>query len=227
MISACVLPPPPQASIAVAGEAARFAVRRIFCVGRNYAEHAREMRHDPDSLFFFTRPADAVQDNDPTVRYPPMTEDLHHEAELVVAIGTGGIDIAEDAALGHIWGYAAGNDLTRRDRKAEAKELRRPWGMAKGLDRPAIVGPLHPASNGHGLSGAIRRRADGELRQEADLSDLLWSVPEILAQLSRHVALMPGDLIFTGTPAKIGPIDRRQMYRVEIEGLAPAEVTLV
>ncbi|PZR01119.1 MAG: fumarylacetoacetate hydrolase [Cereibacter sphaeroides] len=227
-MTAYVLPAPSQASVAVAGDSARFAVRRIFCVGRNYAEHAREMGHDPerDPPFFFTKPADAVQDSGLRIPYPSMTEDLHYEAELVVAIGTGGIDIAEDAALGHVWGYAAGNDLTRRDLQAKAKELRRPWDMAKGFDRSAIVGPLRPARKGHVLSGAIRCTMDGEIRQDADLTDMIWSVPEILAHLSRYVALMPGDLVFTGTPAGVGAIGRGQVCRVEIAGLEPAAVTL-
>lgn len=186
------------------------------------------MGHDPDRdpPFFFTKPADAVQDSGTTIPYPPMTDNLHHEAELVVAIGTGGIDIAEDTALDHIWGYAAGNDLTRRDLQAKAKELRRPWDMAKGFDRSAIVGSLRRASAGHVLSGTIRCYVDGVTCQEADLADMLWPVSAILSHLSRYVALMPGDLVFTGTPAGVGVISRGQTCRVEIAGLEPAEVTL-
>merc|ERR1711938_267778 len=140
-----VLPPAPHASVAVAGTSARFAVRRVFCVGRNYAAHAREMGRDPDREppFFFTKPADAVVDDGITVAYPPETGNLHYEAELVVALGRGGADIAEAEALDHVWGYAIGNDLTRRDLQNAAKELRRPWDLSKGFDQSAVVGPVH------------------------------------------------------------------------------------
>ena len=222
------LTPPPQPSVAIGGTTDRFPVRRVFCVGRNYAEHAREMGHDPDRdpPFFFTKPADAVVESGATIPYPPMTEDLHHEAELVVAIGKGGIDIAAAEALAHVFGYAAGNDLTRRDLQAEAKSLRRPWDMAKGFDRSAVIGALRPVVAGHTATGAIRCTVDGTLRQQADLADMIWPVPAILAHLSRFVALMPGDLVFTGTPAGVGPIGRGQTCTVSIAGLADAVVTL-
>ena len=227
-MSGFVIPAPPPTALAVAGSSDRFPVRRIFCVGRNYAEHAREMGHDPDRdpPFFFTKPADALVNSGATLTYPTMTTDLHHEAELVAAIGTGGAEIDAAKALHHVWGYAAGNDLTRRDLQAEAKALRRPWDMAKGFDNSAVVGALRPATQGHVLSGAIRCQLDGALRQSADLTDMIWPLPDIIAHLSRFVALQPGDLIFTGTPAGVGPIGRGQTCMVEIDGLEPAVVTI-
>lgn len=220
-----ILPAPAQPSVAVQGSVLRFAVRRIFCVGRNYAEHTREMGGDPQAEppFFFTKPADAVVDSGARIPFPPATTDLHHEAELVVAIGRAGQDVTPDQAAGLIWGHGAGNDLTRRDLQAEAKASRRPWDMAKGFDRSAIVGPLRP---GPLADGAIRCRVDGRLTQEARLSDMIWPVNDIIAHLSRLVALAPGDLIFTGTPAGVGPIAPGQTCTVEIDGLLPATVTV-
>ena len=223
-----VLPPAAVPSVAVAGSSARFAVRRIFCVGRNYAEHAREMGHDPnaEAPFFFTKPADAVVDSGAALPYPTATTDLHHEAELVVALGKGGRDVTEDQALALIWGYAAGNDLTRRDLQAEAKAARRPWDMAKGFDNSAVVGALRPADQGV-PAGRIRCLVDGRVTQDADLAEMIWPVSGIVAHLSRLVALQPGDLIFTGTPAGVGPIARGQTCEVQIDGLQPARVTLL
>lgn len=227
-VTSFVIPAPVQTALAIAGSSDRFPVRRIFCVGRNYAEHAREMGHDPDQdpPFFFTKPADTLVPSGATIPYPPMTANLHHEAELVAAIGTGGANIDAANALSHVWGYAAGNDLTRRDLQAQAKELRRPWDMAKGFDNSAVIGALHPATAGHALSGAIRCHVDGALRQSADLTDMIWKLPDIIAHLSRFVALQPGDLIFTGTPAGVGPIGRGETCVVEIDGLDPAVVTI-
>lgn len=223
-----VIPAPEQASIAVDGTDARFAVRRIFCVGRNYAEHAREMGHDPNAEppFFFTKPADAVVQSGAAIPFPAQTQDLHHEAELVVAIGVGGSGIPASAALAHVWGYAAGNDLTRRDMQAAAKAARRPWDMAKGFDLSAVIGALHRAENGAVPQGRIRCLVDGELRQDADLAEMIWPVEGIIAYLSALVALAPGDLIMTGTPAGVGPIRAGQVCVVEIDGLSPASVTV-
>lgn len=223
-----VIPAPEQASVAVDGTDARFAVRRIFCVGRNYAEHAREMGHDPNAEppFFFTKPADAVVESGAAIPFPAQTQDLHHEAELVVAIGVGGSDIPASAALAHVWGYAAGNDLTRRDMQAAAKAARRPWDMAKGFDLSAVIGALHRAENGAVPQGRIRCLVDGELRQDADLAEMIWPVEGIIAYLSALVALAPGDLIMTGTPAGVGPIRAGQVCVVEIDGLSPASVTV-
>ncbi|MFC3181452.1 fumarylacetoacetate hydrolase family protein [Cypionkella sinensis] len=225
---AFVLPPAPVPSVAVAGGSDRFAVRRIFCVGRNYAEHAREMGHDPDAEppFFFTKPADAVIDSGACIPYPTATADLHHEAELVVALGAGGSFVAEDRAEALIWGYAAGNDLTRRDLQAQAKAARRPWDMSKGFDNSAVVGALRPADQGV-PAGRIRCLVDGRVTQDADLGEMIWPVAGIIAHLSRLVALQAGDLIFTGTPAGVGPIARGQTCEVQIDGLEPASVTVL
>ncbi len=222
-----VLPAPAVPSLPVSGTAARFPVRRIFCVGRNYAEHVREMGHDPDAEppFFFTKPADALVISGSTIPYPPATADLHHEAELVVAIGAEGSFISRQAAPDLVWGYGAGNDLTRRDLQAAAKAARRPWDMAKAFDRSAVVGPIRPASAG-APQGRIRCTVDGRVTQDANLSDMIWDVPGIIAHLSGLITLQPGDLIFTGTPAGVGPIGRGQTCEVSIDGLAPATVSV-
>ncbi|NTT84712.1 fumarylacetoacetate hydrolase family protein [Tabrizicola fusiformis] len=220
-----VLPPPPVVSVPVDGDSRRFPVRRIFCVGRNYAEHAREMGGNPDAEppFFFTKPADAVVESGAVLPFPVATADLHHEAELVVALGAGGAFVPTDAALSLVWGYAAGNDLTRRDLQAEAKAARRPWDMSKGFDASAVLGAIRPGSAVP--QGRIRCRVDGRVTQDADLSEMIWPVAGIIAHLSRLVTLAPGDLIFTGTPAGVGPISARQTCVVEVEGLAPAAVS--
>jgi fumarylpyruvate hydrolase len=217
-----VLPPPQIASVAVAETADRWPVRRIFCVGRNYAAHAREMGKDPDREppFFFSKPADAVVDSGEIVAYPPETENFHYEAELVVAIGKGGIGIPKAEALGHVWGYAVGNDLTRRDLQLAARDKGRPWDFGKAFDRSAVIGPIHlVAEVGHPERGAIRLTVNGETRQDADLSELIWSVPEIISILSHSIALAPGDLIMTGTPAGVGAMVAGDVCVVSIEGL--------
>ncbi|MCZ8088563.1 MAG: fumarylacetoacetate hydrolase family protein [Rhodobacteraceae bacterium] len=203
----------------------RFPVRRIFCVGRNYAEHTREMGGDPtrEAPFFFTKPADACVTSGSTIPYPPRTADLHHEAELVVALASGGRDITPEDAPALIWGHAAGNDLTRRDLQAEAKAARRPWDMAKGFDRSAIIGAL---VEGPIADAPITCHVGDRLTQSARLSDMIWSVPEIIAHLSTYVDLHPGDLIFTGTPAGVGPIARGETCTVTVGDLPPATVTL-
>jgi len=225
-MSGFVFPPPPQPAAAVLGSDLRFPVRRIFCVGRNYAEHAREFGNDPDREppFFFTKPADALVPSGAVLPYPPLTADLHFEAELVVAIGQGGRNIAPDRALALVWGHAAGNDLTRRDLQAEAKAMRRPWDMSKGFDGSAVLGPIRPGATPP--SGGIRCLVDGALRQQASIADMIWPVEDIIAHLSRLVALCPGDLIYTGTPAGVGALTPGQVCRVEIDGLPPAEVTI-
>ncbi len=209
----------------VQGSDARFPLRRIFCVGRNYAEHAREMGGDPvrEPPFFFTKPADSVVLSGATIPYPSATANLHHEAELVVALAGGGSDVAPDDTAALIFGHAAGNDLTRRDLQAGAKDMRRPWDMAKGFDHSAVCGPLRP---GLLADGAIRGLVNGRLRQEARLSDMIWPVADVIAHLSRLVTLAPGDLIFTGTPAGVGPLQPGDVCRVEIDGLLPAEITI-
>jgi len=224
-----VFDPPPQAALAVAGSDARFPVRRVFCVGRNYADHAREMGHDPDREppFFFTKPADAVTGAG-SVPYPPLTADLHHEVELVVALGAGGADLDEAASSAAIWGWAVGIDLTRRDLQAEAKAMARPWCWAKAFDASAPCGPLLPAagSDWRPDRGAISLAVNGETRQEGDLAQMIWRVPEIIAAASRAVALRPGDVIFTGTPAGVGPAVRGDRLAARIEGLPPLDIVL-
>ncbi|MGJ8584781.1 MAG: fumarylacetoacetate hydrolase family protein [Marinosulfonomonas sp.] len=215
------LTPPPLPSVAIAGRDTHFPVRRIYCVGRNYAEHAREMGNDDrEPPFFFTKPNSAIVPNDSTIPFPPATENFHYEAELVVAIGKAGTDVPLSEALDHVWGYATGNDLTRRDVQAAAKKMARPWDMAKGFDLSAPCGPVHPVSDiGHLESGAITLTQNGILRQNTDLSDMVWSVPEVISYLSGLVTLEPGDLIYTGTPAGVGPISKGDTLVVEIEGL--------
>ena len=221
--------PPAPPSIAVAGSNARFALRRIFCIGRNYAAHAREMGKDPDREppFWFYKPVDCVLDDGATLPYPPLTEDLHYEGELVVAIGTGGRGIAEADALGHVWGYAIGNDLTRRDLQGEAKKMGRPWDSGKGFDGAAPIGPVHAVSDvGHVLEGTIRSTVNGQERQNGQLTEMIWSVPEVISILSGSVALFPGDLIMTGTPAGVGSLVAGDVCVVEIAGLGRLTTTI-
>ncbi len=221
-----VFPAPPLPSLPVFASAARFPVRRVFCVGRNYADHGIEMGGDPEKEppFFFTKPADAIVPSGQTIPYPPATQDLHYEGELVVAIGLGGANIAPDQALAHVWGYAAGNDLTRRDVQAQAKADRRPWDMAKGFDLSAVVGLIHPQPTL--ADGMLSLTVDGITRQSTLLSKMIWDVAGIIAHLSRLVTLAPGDLIFTGTPAGVGALQRGQTCTVTIDGLSPASVTI-
>lgn len=220
---------PAAPTFAATSDGRRFPVRRVFCVGRNYAAHAREMGRDPDreAPFFFTKWAETVVPDGSVVPYPPATGNFHYEAELVVAIGTGGRDIALEDALDHVWGYATGNDLTRRDLQLAARETGRPWDSGKNVEASAPLGLLHPASVvGHPASGAIRLLVNGEVKQDADLADLIWSVPEIISILSTFWALEPGDLIFTGTPAGVGPVVTGDFVRVEIDGLTPLTITV-
>ena len=221
-----VLPLPEPPSVAVEGTSARFPVRRIFCVGRNYLDHALEMGGDPRSEppFFFGKPADAVVASGSTIPYPPETADFHFEGELVVAIGKGGSQIALAEAPAHIFGHAAGNDLTRRDLQATAKAQRRPWDMAKGFDASAVVGAIRPGPLDPGA--LLQLTVNGSVRQSSATSKMIWSVPEIIAALSRFVALAPGDLIMTGTPAGVGPLQRGDFCEVTITGLSPAGVTI-
>jgi fumarylpyruvate hydrolase len=198
-----------------------FAVRRIYCVGRNYLEHIREMGNDErEPPFFFAKPADAVVVGGGAVPYPPQTSDLHHEIELVVAIGKEGGDIAVGDALTHVYGYAAGLDMTRRDLQAQAKKAGRPWEMAKAFDHSAPIGTLEPASVvGHPDKGAVTLSVNGEERQRGDLSEQIWSVAEAISYLSGFVTLRAGDLIMTGTPSGVGPVVRGDVLEGAIEGV--------
>lgn len=213
---------PEQPSVEIKGRKERFPVRRIYCVGRNYAAHAREMGQDPDREppFFFSKPGDAIVPNNATIPYPPRTKNLHHEIELVIAIGKGGKDIAVDAALDHVFGYAVGNDLTRRDLQFEARDKGRPWDTGKAFDRSAVITAISPvAANSPVAKGRIWLKVNGELRQEADIADLIWSVPEVIAELSTLFELAPGDLIYTGTPAGVAAIKSGDRLEGGVEGL--------
>jgi fumarylpyruvate hydrolase len=225
-----VIPPGPQPSIEVADTDERFPVHRIYCVGRNYAKHAREMGMDPDREppFFFSKPADAVVANGTPVPYPSRSVNLHHEIELVVAIGTGGSDIPLDNALAHVYGYAVGLDLTRRDLQFAARDQGRPWDVSKGFDHSAPVSAIRPVGEmGHPEQGAIWLEVNGETRQRANLSEMIWSVPEIVAELSTYFELRPGDLIFTGTPEGVGALQRGDSLVGGIDGLETLRVTIV
>jgi fumarylpyruvate hydrolase len=222
-----VIAAPVQTAVPVSG-GGLFPVRRVFCVGRNYAAHAREMGSDPgrEPPFFFCKPADAIV-SDGEVKYPPATENLHHEMELVVAIGAAGEDVAASDALDLVFGYAAGLDLTRRDLQDAAKATRRPWDMSKGFDQSGPVGEIIPArAIGHPANGRISLRVNGELRQQADLADQIWPVPEVIAALSKLVRLEPGDLIFTGTPDGVGPLAPGDLAEGEIEGVGQVTVRI-
>jgi fumarylpyruvate hydrolase len=225
-----VIPPSPQPSVEIVGSGERFPVHRIYCVGRNYAKHAREMGMDPDREppFFFAKPADAVVANGTPVPYPPRTANLHHELELVVAIGSAGRDIPLDRSLAHVYGYAVGLDLTRRDLQFAARDQGRPWDVAKGFDHSAPVSAIRPAADmGHLAQGAIWLEVNGEPRQRANLSEMIWSVPEIVAELSTYFELRPGDLIFTGTPEGVGPVVRGDSLVGGIDGLETLRITIV
>lgn len=205
-----------------------FAVRRIYCVGRNYAEHAAEMGHDTrEPPFFFGKPADTVVVGGAAIPYPPETADLHHEVELVVAIGVDGANIVEADALGHVYGYAVGLDMTRRDLQATAKKAGRPWDFAKGFDQSAPIGVIEPASQiGHPGKGAITLSVNGGVRQQGDLGDQIWSVSEAIAYLSRFVTLRAGDLIMTGTPAGVGAVARGDVLEGAIEGVGTVRTAI-
>ena len=224
-----VIPAEPQAAVAVEGTSNLFPVHRIYCVGRNYAEHAREMGHDPDREppFFFCKPADAIVPNDAKIPYPLATDDLHHEIEQVVAIGKGGVNIPASQALEHVYGYAVGIDLTRRDLQGVAKKMARPWDSGKAFDNAAPCSPIRPASKiGHPDSGRVWLAINGDLRQEGDLNKLIWSVPEIIEYCSGLWELKPGDLIMTGTPAGVGPIQRGDRVTGGVEGIGEIKVQI-
>jgi fumarylpyruvate hydrolase len=223
--------PPATPSLAIFGSSARFPIRRVFCVGRNYATHAREMGSDPDREppFFFTKPADAVVPAEGALPYPPATQDLHHEIELVVALRAGGADIPADEALAKVWGYGVGIDLTRRDMQAVAKDAGRPWDMAKGFDASAPCTPLRPVSAfGHpGEDACIRITVNGETRQDGCLNEMIWPIADIISHLSRLVTLAPGDLIFTGTPGGVGALQPGDRVHGEVAGVDEFDLEIV
>jgi fumarylpyruvate hydrolase len=224
-----VFAPPAQASAAVLDSDERFPVRRIYCVGRNYAAHAREMGADPtrEAPFFFTKPADAVVASGAEIPYPSATRDLHHEVELVIAIGGTGEGVSPAQAHDLVWGWAVGVDLTRRDLQNAAKPKGHPWDSGKSFDRSAPLGPITPKSRLPRPEGRIRLSIDGDLRQDGRLSDMIWNPYEIVAEASKLWRLAPGDLIFTGTPEGVGPIGRSQRVQAEIDGLAPLRFAVI
>lgn len=223
-----VIPPPTQPTVGVSMTEALFPVRRIWCVGQNYAAHTREMGGNPERTepFFFAKPGDAVVPGGGLLDFPVATSDLHHEVELVACIGRHGGNIAADKALSHIYGYAVGLDMTRRDLQAVAKKAGRPWALAKGFDQSCPIGTIRPVSEiGHPAKGRISLSVNGEERQVGDLSDMIWSVAEIIAALSRFVALAPGDLIMTGTPSGVGPVGRGDVLHAVCAGVGELNIT--
>jgi fumarylpyruvate hydrolase len=220
---------PEVATVEVEG-GAPFPVRRIYCVGRNYAAHAREMGHDPsrEPPFFFMKPSDAVVPSGRDVKYPSKTEDYHHEIELVVALKSGGTDISVERALDCVFGYAVGLDMTRRDLQSEAKKMGRPWDLSKGFDESAPISKIVPAEkSGHFDSGAIWLKVNGSVRQKGDLSDLIWNIAETISFLSSYVELAAGDLIFTGTPDGVGAVVSGDELVGHVDGLPELRVNIV
>ncbi len=225
-----VITPAPIPSVPVKGTDDRFPVRRIFCVGRNYAEHAREMGFDPDREppFFFTKPADAIVMDGTEVPYPPLTNNFHYEIELVVAINKGGLHIQQSDALDHVYGYAAGLDLTRRDLQLSMRKIGRPWCWGKAFDNSAPMGEITPVADcGHINKGHIWLDVNGERHQDGDIDQLIWSVPEVIVYLTQSMALAPGDLIMTGTPAGVGPVVSGDKLSGGIEGLGELSISIV
>jgi fumarylpyruvate hydrolase len=217
-----VFPAQPTPSLAITNSDKRFPVRRIICVGRNYEAHAREMGKDPtrEAPFFFMKPADTIVETGSVLTYPPNTADLHHEIELVVAIGVECFQIESGQALSHVYGYAVGIDLTKRDVQNLAKKNAHPWDWSKGFDKSAPCGPIHPVAQvGHINKGRIYINVNRAVKQDADVADLIWSVPDIIAYASKDMRLLPGDLIFTGTPAGVGSLQRGDVVEGCVAGL--------
>jgi len=215
-----VFVPTPIPSVEIAGSRQRFPVHRIYCVGRNYSEHVREMGSDPkEPPVFFTKPPDAIVASGADIPYPPRTDNFHYEVELVVAIGEAGRNIAPAQAFDHVFGYAVGNDLTRRDLQGASKKKGSPWDTGKAFDASAPIGAIRPASLGHVERGQIRLKVNGETKQQSDISEMIWSVSDIIAELSTFFELRAGDLIYTGTPAGVGPLKPGDRVECHIEGL--------
>ena len=220
---------PPVVGLPVVGLETRFPVRRVYCIGRNYAAHAIEMGHNPDREppFFFQKNPDNL-DPSGEFPYPPRSSDVHHEAELAVMLKSGGSDISVESALDHVFGYALSLDMTRRDLQGGQKKLGRPWEIGKAFERSAPVGPIHPVSLvGHLSSGRITLKVDGELRQEGDLKQMIWKVPEMISYLSEYFELAGGDVILSGTPAGVDSVDRGNVMEVEVAGLGTMKVKVV
>ena len=225
-----MIQPPEIPSLPVQGDSKRFAVNRIYCVGRNYADHAREMGHDPDREppFFFMKPATAIVADGKDMAYPALSKDVHHEIEMVVALGRGGTNIAADKALEHIWGYGVGLDMTRRDLQGEAKKMGRPWDTGKAFDQSAPCSALVPVSQcGHLAKGRIHLKVNGQIKQDGDLAMMIWNVPDTIAYLSTLFTLMPGDLIFSGTPAGVAAVSLGDVLEGHVDGLPVLKTTMV
>ena len=223
-----VIPLPPRAALAVAGSDKLFPVRRIWCVGRNYIEHIREMGQDERlPPFYFAKPADAIAPDGSTIPYPPLTKDLHHEVELVVALKSGGRNIKVEKALDTIWGYGVGIDLTRRDLQIASRDQKRPWEIGKAFDASAPCGALKPVSQtGHPKKGRVVLKCNGKVRQDGDLDQMIWNVPEIISNLSEQVELAAGDIIMTGTPAGVAATVAGDTLECEIEGVGTLTVKM-
>ena len=230
MSTTYVIQPPEIPTLPVQGDSKRFAVNRIYCVGRNYADHAREMGHDPDREppFFFMKPATAIVTDGKNMAYPSLSNDVHHEIEMVVALGKGGANIHADQALDHVWGYGVGLDMTRRDFQGEAKKMGRPWDTGKAFDQSAPCSALVPVSQcGHLTKGRIHLKVNGQIKQDGDLAMMIWNVPDTIAYLSTLFTLMPGDLIFSGTPAGVAAVARGDALEGRVDGLPVLKITMV
>lgn len=230
MTTSFVIAAPAIPSLPVVGDSKRFPVNRIYCVGRNYADHAREMGHDPDREppFFFMKPATAIVTDGQAMAYPALSKDVHHELEMVVAIGKGGSNISADHALDHVWGYGLGLDMTRRDLQGEAKKMGRPWDTGKAFDQSAPCSALVPVSQcGHLSKGRIYLTVNGQVKQDGDLAMMIWNVPETIAYLSTLFTLMPGDLIFSGTPAGVAAVQRGDALEGHVDGLPVLHTKIV
>jgi fumarylpyruvate hydrolase len=228
MTATFVIPAPPQASLAVAGETKTFPVRRIWCVGRNYLEHVREMGNDErQPPFFFAKHADMIVPDGSVIPYPPLTKDMHHEVELVVALKSGGLNITPEQALDTIWGYGVGIDLTRRDLQIASRKKEQPWEIGKSFDGSAPCGALVPASKiGHPTKGKIWLSVNGTMKQTGDLNEMIWNVPEIIAKLSSQVSLGAGDIIMTGTPAGVAALSPGDRIECGVDGVGTLKVEI-
>jgi fumarylpyruvate hydrolase len=223
-----VIPQPAQAAIPVAGEGKSFPVRRIWCVGRNYLEHIREMGNDERAPpFFFAKHADMIVQDGATIPYPPLTKDFHHEVELIVAMKSGGLNIPADKALDHVYGYAVGIDLTRRDLQIASRKKERPWEIGKSFDNSAPSSPIQPATKiGHPAKGRIWLTVNGKETQTGDLEQMIWNVPEIIWQLSQQVELAAGDIIMTGTPAGVSQLQPGDQIECGCDGIGTLKVSI-
>ena len=223
------IPSPPVPTLPVAGADMAFPVRRVYCIGRNYAAHAVEMGHDPDREppFFFQKNPDNL-DVSGECPYPVKSTDVHHEMEMLVALKSGGTDIPLESALDHVFGYGLALDMTRRDLQGEAKKMGRPWEIGKAFERSAPAGPIHPVTEvGHPAQGLVTLKVNGELRQEGDLNQMIWKVPEMISYLSEHFELAAGDVILSGTPAGVAPVEKGDVLVGEIAGLGALEVRVI